>query len=163
MKKLVIGCGLALVLFGITVAVAGYYFLLRPALAFKASMTELAAVADLDTALTNTRPFAPPADATLSPAQVQRFVAVQNVVKTRLGSRFTELKTKYEKLDGSGDDGQRQIRLTEAVGAYQDLFGIITEARRAQVDAGVRIRWTVVEHELRRAAPQRANLTVEIH
>lgn len=135
MKKLVIGCGLALVLFGVAAAVAGYYFVVRPARAFMASMTELSEVADLDTALTNTSAFTAPADATLTPAQVQRYVAVQEAVKTRLGSRFAELKAKYEQLDGSAREGQRSIRVTEAVGAYRDLFGLIGDARRAQVDA----------------------------
>lgn len=135
MKKLVIGCGLALVLFGVAAAVAGYYFVVRPARAFMASMTELSEVADLDSALTNTSAFAPPADAALTPAQVQRFVAVQDTVKTRLGSRFAELKAKYDQLDGTLNDGQRSLRVTEAVGAYRDLFGLIGDARRAQVDA----------------------------
>lgn len=135
MKKLVIGCGLALVLFGVAAAVAGYYFVVRPARAFMASMTELSAVADLDTALTNTSAFAAPADAALTPAQVQRYVAVQDAVKARLGSRFAELKTKYEQLDGTLNEGQRSLRVTEAVGVYRDLFGLIGDARRAQVDA----------------------------
>ncbi len=135
MKKFVIGCGLTLVIFGIAAAIAGYYFVVRPARAFMASMTELSEVADLETALTNTSSYTPPADATLTPAQVQRFMAAQDAVQTRMGSRFTELKTKYEQLDGEVRDGQRSVRLTEAVGAYRDLFGLIAEARRTQVDA----------------------------
>lgn len=135
MKKLVIGCGLALVLLGVAAAVAGYYFVVRPARAFMASITELSAVADLDTALTNTSAFSAPADATLTPAQVQRFIAVQDAVKARLGSRFAELKARYDQLDDARSDGQRAVRVTEAVGAYRDLFGLIGEARRAQVDA----------------------------
>lgn len=135
MKKLVMGCGCALVLVGIGGAVAGYYFVVRPARAFMASMTELAEVADLETALTNTSAYTPPDDGTLAPAQVQRFVAVQEAVKTRLGMRFDELKAKYDQLDGELREGQRTVRLTEAVGAYRDLFTLIADARRAQVDA----------------------------
>ena len=135
MKKLVIGCGLALFIVGITAAVAGYYFVVRPARAFMASMTELSEVADLETALTNTSPFTAPSDATLSAPQVQRFMAVQSAVKTRLGTRFEELKTKYDQLDGEMNEGKRTIRLTEAVGAYRDLFGLIADARTAQVEA----------------------------
>ncbi len=135
MKKLLVGCGLALFIFGITAAVAGYYFVVRPARAFLASMTELSDVADLETALTNTSPFTAPADGTLSATQVQRFMAVQSAVKTQLGTRFEELKTKYDQLDGEMSAGKRTIRLTEAVGAYRDLFGLIAEARTAQVNA----------------------------
>lgn len=135
MKKLVIGCGLALLLFGITAAVAGYYFVVRPARAFMASMTELSEVADLETALTNTSPYTAPADATLNAAQVQRFMAVQAAVRTQLGTRFDQLKAKYDQIDGEVREGTRSIRLTETVGAYRDLFGLITEARTAQVNA----------------------------
>lgn len=135
MKKLVIGCGLALFIFGIAALFAGYYFVVRPARAFMASMTELSEVADLETALTNTSPFTAPADATLTAAQVQRFMAVQTAVKTQLGSRFEELQTKYDQIDGEMKQGQRTIRLTEAVGAYRDLLGLITDARTAQVQA----------------------------
>jgi hypothetical protein len=120
---------------GITAAVAGYYFVVRPARAFMASMTELSEVADLETALTNTSPFAEPADATLSATQVQRFMTVQSAVKTQLGTRFEELKTKYDQIDGELNDGKRTLRLTEAVGAYRDLFALIAEARSAQVSA----------------------------
>lgn len=135
MKKLVIGCGLALFIVGISAAVAGYYFVVRPARAFISSMTELSEVADLETALTNTSPYTAPADATLNPTQVQRFMAVQATVKTQLGTRFEQLKAKYDQIDGEMTEGTRTIRLTEAVGAYRDLFGLITEARTAQVNA----------------------------
>lgn len=135
MKKFVMGCGCALVLVGIGLAIAGYYFVIRPARTFMASMTELSAVADLDTALTNTAPYTPPTTSTLSAAQVQRFMAVQETVKARLGARFSELQTKYEQLERERAEGQRSVQLTEAVGAYRDLFSLITAARQAQVDA----------------------------
>jgi len=134
-KKFVMGCGCALVLVGIGLAIAGYYFVVRPAQTFMASMTELSAVADLDTALTNTAPYTPPTDGTLSAAQVQRFMAVQEAVKTRLGTRFSELQTKYEQLERERADGEATVQLNEAVGAYRDLFSLITAARQAQVDA----------------------------
>src|SRR5690606_35635187 len=129
------GCGCALVIVGIGMAVAGYYFVVRPARTFVASMTELSEVADLETALVNKADYTPPADAALAPAQVDRFIAVQTAVKTQLGTRFDELKAKYDQLDREVRDSQRSVRFTEALGAYHDLFGIIAEARRAQVDA----------------------------
>lgn len=135
MKKLVIGCGLVLVLFGVAATVATYYFVYRPASAFMASMSELGAVADLETALTNTSSFTPPPDGTLTAPQVQRFMTVQAAVKNHMGTRFSELRAKYDAVDGEMQDGERTVKLTEAVGAYRDLFGLITEARTAQVNA----------------------------
>jgi hypothetical protein len=134
-KKFAIGCGAALLLLGIAASVATYYFVYRPARSFYTSMTELGTVADLDRALTNTAPYTPPATSALTAPQLQRFLAVQQTVKTRLGTRFSELDAKYKALDQETRGGQRSVRLTEMVGAYQDLFGIITDARRAQVDA----------------------------
>lgn len=135
MKKLVMGCGCALVIVGIGMAVAGYYFVVRPAQTFVTSMTEISEVADLETALVNKATYTPPADATLAPAQVDRFMAVQQAVKAKLGTRFDELKAKYDQLDKDRRERERAVGFTEAVGAYRDLFALIAEARRAQVDA----------------------------
>ena len=133
MKKLVIGCGLALVLLTIAASAGFYYFVYRPARSFVASMSQLGEVAQLDAKVVNTKPFTAPADDTLSEAQVRRFVSVQQSLHTRLGTRATELQAKYRAIDqrtGAGDVG-----LTDLVGAYHDLFGIIAEAKRAQVGA----------------------------
>lgn len=135
MKKLIVGCGLGLLIMGIAAAAAGYYFVYRPARAFMTSVTELGEVADLDHALTNTSTFTAPATGTLAPTQVERFMAVQSAVQGRMGSRFSELKGKYDQLDSEIRTQERTIRITEAVGAYRDLFGLIADARRAQVDA----------------------------
>ena len=133
MKKLVIGCGLALVLAAIAASAGFYYFVYRPARTFVASMSQLGEVAELDAKVTNTRPFTAPADDTLTEAQVKRFVAVQESLHARMGTRATELQAKYKALDERKESGS--VALTELVGAYRDLFGVIAEAKRAQVDA----------------------------
>ncbi|AMY09942.1 hypothetical protein LuPra_03169 [Luteitalea pratensis] len=133
MKKLVIGCGLALVLAAIAASAGFYYFVYRPARTFVSSMSQLGEVAELDAKVTNTRPFTAPADDTLTEAQVRRFVAVQESLHARMGTRATELQAKYKALDERKESGS--VALTELVGAYRDLFGVIAEAKRAQVDA----------------------------
>jgi hypothetical protein len=57
-------------------------------------------------------------------------VAVQESLHAKMGARASELQAKYKALDSEKD-----VALTTVVGAYRDLFGIIGEAKRAQVDA----------------------------
>ncbi len=130
MKKLVIGCGLALLLFGVAASVGFYYFVYRPARAFVASMSQIGELAELDAKVTNTRAFTAPADDTLTEVQVRRFAAVQEALHARMGARATELQAKYKTLDA-----QKDVALGDLVGVYQDLFGIIGEAKRSQVEA----------------------------
>lgn len=132
MKKLVIGCGLALVLFAIAASAGFYYFVYRPARTFLASVSQIGELAELDAKVTNSQPFTAPGDDTLNEAQVRRFVAVQESLHTRMGTRATELQAKYKAIADRKDSG---VAFTEVVGAYRDLFGIINEAKRAQVEA----------------------------
>jgi hypothetical protein len=132
-KKLVIGCGLAMVLAAVAATAGFYYFVYRPARTFVTSMSQLGEVAELDAKVANTRPFTPPTDDTLTEAQVKRFVAVQESLHARMGTRASELQAKYKALDERKESGR--VALTDLVGAYRDLFGVIAEAKRAQVDA----------------------------
>jgi hypothetical protein len=122
-----------MVLVAIAASAGFYYFVYRPARTFVASMSQLGAVAELDAKVVNTRSFTVPADDTLTEAQVKRFVAVQESLHTRLGTRAAELQAKYKAIDERKESGK--VALTDLVGAYQDLFGIIAEAKRAQVEA----------------------------
>lgn len=132
MKKLVIGCGLGLVLFAVAASAAFYYFVYRPAKTFVGSMAEMGEIAELDAKVTNTQAFTGPADGALTAAQVTRFVAVQESLHARLGAKAAELEAKYRDIEQRGDGN---ASLTEVAGAYKDLFGMIGEAKRAQVEA----------------------------
>ena len=132
MKKLVVGCGLALVVCAIAASAGFYFFVYKPARSFVASMSQLGEVAELDAKVANTAPFTTPPDGTLTEAQVRRFVAVQESLHARMGTRATELQAKYKAIEARKDEG---VALTDVVGAYRDLFGVIAEAKHAQVDA----------------------------
>lgn len=133
MKKLVVGCGLLMLLVTVAGAVGLYYFVYRPAKALVSSVTQLGEVAELDRTIANTRAFAAPDDGVLTAAQVTGFVAIQESIKSRLGVRAAELEAKYKELGRGDSDTPRS--LTDVVGAYRDVFGLIVEAKRAQVDA----------------------------
>ena len=132
MKKFAIGCGVFALLLAICGGLGLYYFVYRPARTFVASMSELGQVAELDAKVANTRAFAAPADGALTDAQVKRFVAVQESIHARLGARAREFETKYRAIADSNSENRS---VSEVVGAYRDVFGLIAEARRAQVEA----------------------------
>lgn len=131
MKKIAIGCGLAVVILAIAGAAGMYYFVYKPARSFVASMSQVGEIAELDAKVANTAAFTAPDDGTLTEPQVRRFAAVQEQMHARLGTRATELQEKYKALDRSGE----APGVAEAVGAWRDLLGIIAEAKHAQVDA----------------------------
>ncbi len=132
MKKLVIGCGLALVLCAIAASAGLYYFVYRPARTFLASISQVGEVAEMDARVANTAAFTAPADGRLNEAQVRRFVSVQESLHARMGTRASELQAKYKAIEQRQDSG---VALADVVGAYRDLFGVIAEAKSAQVDA----------------------------
>lgn len=134
MKKLVIGCGLALVLVGVLGAVGAYVFVYRPARALISSGSELMASVnrfnEIDARVANVASFAPPADGALTETQVARYVAVMESVHTKMGARATELETKYKALKEREGEA---ASLTTVVGAYRDLFQLVLDAKEAQV------------------------------
>jgi len=131
MKKLVIGCLFFVLLLGIGGAIAGYFFVYRPARQYVASFAELSKVAEADTRVANTSAFTPPASGELTPQMVERFMAVQDAIKSRLGTRMDMLQEKYKKFDNQTE----RPGIADVIGAYRDIAGIITEAKLAQVDA----------------------------
>lgn len=134
MKKLVIGCGLALVLVGVLGAVGAYVFVYRPAKALISSGSELMASVnrfnEIDARVTNVASFTAPADGALTETQVARYVAVMEGVHTKMGARATELETKYKALKEREGEA---ASITTVVGAYRDLFQLVLDAKEAQV------------------------------
>jgi hypothetical protein len=141
-KKIVLGCGLVMLVIAIVGGAAAYYFVYRPAKAFLTSMAQLGEVVDLDKQVSNRQAFTAPADGALTAAHVQRFVAVQETMSSRLGARAREFEVKYKALG----EGEQPSSFTEVVGAYRDLFGIIAEAKRAQVDGLNAQRFSIDEY-----------------
>lgn len=148
MKKLVVGCALLVVLLVIVGSGAAYFLLYRPAKALISSGAELVTtlnqVNELDATVTNATAFTPPADGALTEAQVTRFVAAMEGLHARMGARATELDAKYKAL---GKDGSDNPSLSAVVGAYRDLFGLVLDAKRAQVEALNAQRFSVAEYD----------------
>ena len=107
MKKLLVGCLVILVL-GVIVAVAGSYFLYRAASPMlqnaKNYLQGMAELGELDEQITNKSPYAAPANGELTPAQVDRFVRLQDSVRAARKSRGEDEDA--EAASGSAGSGR---------------------------------------------------------
>lgn len=140
MKKFAIGCLIVLVLLGIAGAVVSYVVyravkttFIDPATKAVADLQALKAIPELERQVRNTAAYTPPASAALTPAQVERLVAVQTKVRETLGVRFAELERRYKTLLEKKE--ATALDLPELISAYRDLAKVWLLAKQAQVDA----------------------------
>lgn len=150
MKKLLIGL-LAITGVGVVLLAAGGYFAYRAARpAFDTAREYVPGFGrdldDLDKKITNQQSFTPPASAELTKDQVERFVRVQNSVRGALGQRVNELESKYRNLKVNAD-GSRLPSVSEFFSAMSELSGVLTDARRAQVDALNQEKFSAAEYD----------------
>src|SRR5690349_8282230 len=108
MKKLAIGCAVVIVLCMIGFGGVAYYVYYK-AHQYMASMQEFA---QLDTKITNTASFPPPASGELTEDQVRRFVSVQESMRTKLGPRVDELSAKQKQLEQMEKSEHRDASFT---------------------------------------------------
>ncbi len=140
MKKLAIGCAVLLVLAAVAGGFAAYWVynkgrqLYSQAEQYVSSFAELGKAADLDRQVTNQSAFTPPADGVLTQAQVERFLALQQQMRGTLGTRFDQIKARYEHLQQQGSqDGAQSV--TEGLAALKDLAGLVLDVKKIHVEA----------------------------
>jgi hypothetical protein len=132
MKKLAVGCLLAMLVVGIAGAI-GAYFLYRQFRSTVTQFAEVGSVAEIERTVRNQEPFAPPSSGELTAAQVDRLVEIQTQVRARLGDRFAEMEEKYRALSEKRET--TALDLPQLIAAYRDLAAAWVEGKRAQVDA----------------------------
>ena len=132
MKKLAIGCGIALLVTGIAAAGVAFYVYRQVSSTF-AQFAELGQIPELERSIRNQSPFTPPATAELTEAQVEKLVQVQTEVRRRLGQQMAAFEARYktlvEKEQASFTDAPALLR------AYGDLARTWLDAKRGQVHA----------------------------
>ena len=74
-----------------------------------------------------------PQGGALTQSQVDKFVRVQTLVRTRLGQNFAVLQQKYKTLTDKKE--ATVLDLPQLVAAYRDLAASWLDAKRAQVQA----------------------------
>ncbi|MBB5207551.1 hypothetical protein [Chiayiivirga flava] len=138
MKKALGGC----LVVGLLVLVIGggalWWFVLKPAWhagsEFMGAATQFAEIAQIEAKVSNRTPYSAPADGTIPPETWQRFVAVQRALQVDVGDTLAVLEAKYKEIEARTGNGS-EPGLTDLLGAYGDLFGLIRDAKLAQVDA----------------------------
>jgi hypothetical protein len=145
MKKLLIGCLVLAVVLAVTAGAASYY-LYRKVDSTISGFKELGTVPELERSVRNKTPFTPPASGELTGAQLDRYLAVQQQVRARLGAGAAEIEQKYKTL--LAKDSATIVDAPAIISAYRDLAKTYVEAKRAQVaalnDAGLSLdeyRW----------------------
>jgi hypothetical protein len=134
MKKLAIGCGIVLVLCVIGVTVAGVFVYMKVRSAAQ-GLTQIAEIQKLDNKLVNHAAFTAPANGELTEDYVRRFVSVQEMMTERMGTRVKELDAKVEALKRQQHAEHRDASISEAIGMFNDLMGLILQAKTVWVDA----------------------------
>jgi hypothetical protein len=131
MKKLLIGCLVLAVVLAVTAGAASYY-LYRKVDSTISGFKELGTVPELERSVRN-KTFSPPSSGALTQAQLDRYLAVQQEVRVRLGTGASEIERKYKTL--LAKDSATITDAPELVAAYRDLAKTYVAAKRAQVDA----------------------------
>ncbi len=132
MKKLAIGCGLALLITGIAAAGIVFY-LYRQVSTTMTQLADLGKAADIERDVRNRSTFTPPSSGEMTEAQVEKLVQVQTHVRGRLGEQITTFETKYKAL---ADKKETSLADAPAIlNAYRDLAAAWLDAKRAQVEA----------------------------
>jgi hypothetical protein len=139
MKKLLVGC-LVIIVLGVIVVGVGSYFLYRAASPLledaRSYLQGMSQLEEIERGITNTSTYAAPSSGELNDAQVQRFVRVQQHVRSQLGQRMTEIEQKYKTLrDETTADRTGPASLIEMMNALRDMAGAYVDARRYQVEA----------------------------
>lgn len=130
-KKILLGCGILLVVGLVAGGILGYYFVYLPARDFVAGLSEVSQVVEMNAELDNQAGYTPPSDRLLTEGQVTTFVEVQRQMVSELDQRLAELKQKYERY-GSGD---AQPGLSELAGMWSDIKSVLFEAKQSQIRA----------------------------
>ena len=137
MKKLLIGCLVIALFAAVLVSVGGYllYRAAQPVLEDARSYLQgLAELGELQKAIANQTSYAAPASGELTDAQVQRFVRVQDSVRTALGQRMNEIEEKYKHLKANAESRQ-EPSIGEVLSALREVGNLFMQARRYQVEA----------------------------
>ncbi len=132
MKKIAIGCGIVLLLVGISAAGVAYYVYNRVSSTLT-QFAELSEVPELERSVRNRDTFVPPASEELTDSQIEKLLKIQSDVRKRIGERMVTFETKYKALAE-----KNKATLADApalLAAYRDLAATWMEAKRVQIES----------------------------
>ena len=151
MKKGLIGClvvGLLLLIVGGGLA---YWFIARPMMSSASagmdSMKELAKIGQANVELKNTSEFTPPADGSLTAAQVAMFIGVQEAVQAQLEGKFEALKAKGEAMEAKAKGEGQEVGMTEGMALISEMTALVAQGKKVQVEALNRNNTSMAEYD----------------
>jgi hypothetical protein len=153
MKKLAIGCGVVILVFGVIAVGVGYYGFLK----VRSTLTQFAELGKLPEIEREVRvkgPFTPPASGELTASQVDRFMLVQKRIRERLGENAARFERTYQALADKKE--ATAADLPALLSAYRDLAAMWLDAKRTQVDALNDSRLSLDEYRWIRSAAYQA-------
>jgi hypothetical protein len=131
LRNVLLGC---LTVFVLVLGVGGflaYRFIYQPARNAIANVMELENLTKLDDEIRSRVDFSAPEGNFLTQEQVDRFMNVQEGMRGTLQGTFSQLEQKYKDIEAQSENQAMNIR--QLFGAYSDLFKLIVEAKRVQV------------------------------
>lgn len=153
MKKFAIGCGILLLLLGISAAGVAYYVYNRISSTLT-QFAELGQVPELERGIRNRSPFVPRASEELTDSQIEKLLKVQSEVRRRIGERMVTFEAKYKTL---AEKETATLRDAPALlAAYRDLAATWMEAKRSQIEALNSVELSLEEYRWIREQAYRA-------
>jgi hypothetical protein len=132
MKKFAIGCGIVLLLLGISAAGAAYYVYNRVSSTLT-QFAELGQVPELERSVRNKSAFVPPVSEELTDSQIEKLLKVQADVRQRIGQQMAAFEAKYKTL--AEKETANVTDVPALLAAYRDLAKTWMEAKRSQIEA----------------------------
>ena len=154
MKKILTGCLIVAVIAMIGLGVAGFYAYraMKPVIENASNyMDKAREVARLGEEIKIKSPYEPPKNGELTPAQVERFLAVQTRVRSDLGGQWAEIEKKSADIKAKASVSPKDWTLAEFTSVFSDIGSIWVAARKSQVNAINIQRFSEEEYEWVRA------------
>ncbi len=131
LRNVLFGC---LAVFVLVLGVGGflaYRFVYQPIRNVAVNALQLENLSKLNDDIRNRVEFAIPDGNVLTQEQVDRFINVQQGMREKLQGTFDQLEQKYKDIEAQTENKAMNIR--QLFGAYADLFKLVVEAKRVQV------------------------------
>jgi len=144
--KLLVGCAIAagVVLVLVVAGGIGAYLSVRH---ITGPLMYLSGSNRLESGIVNTSEYQPPASGVLTAGQLERFLAVEREVESRLEERFAELRTKSAELIGLSQAGKVRLPARATLESLGPVGRALLEGKQAQVDALNRVGLSKDEFE----------------
>ena len=154
MKKILTGCLIVAVIAMIGLGVAGFYAYraMKPVIENASNyMDKAREVARLGEEIKIKSPYEPPKNGELTPAQVERFLAVQTRVRSDLGGQWAEIEKKSADIKAKASASRKDWTFAEFTSVFSEIGSIWVAARKSQVNAINIQRFSEEEYEWVRA------------